>query len=159
MKKLFILVLAVAMTLTVFAGPQGGRKGMRGQDKEGMIFKLVERARVDLNLTADQNQKLDTLLKEMRDYKEKIMKTVKVKKQSMIEDFVSEDFNPEAMQQQNQAERDAVREEARKFMTAKIKQLHDLLTLEQRQKLVDIAKQKKEKMKLKGGSKKGMNKE
>ncbi len=151
MKKLFISVLVILMAVSVMASQVGqmGRKG-NNKHKAGMLFRLVQKARVDLNLTADQNQKLDKLLKEVRDYRTNMMQAMKNKRQSMVDNFISDNFNPEKLYEQRQKEREVQRENARKFMSAKMLELHNLLTKEQRQKLVEFAKTARSKMMKRG---------
>jgi len=139
MKKLFILTLAMVVSVSILATPMG-HKGMRGakqHSKAGMLLKLVQNARVDLNLTAEQNQKLDNLLKEVKEYRSNMMKAMKEKKQTMMDNFVNDDFNPEKAHEKAKAERDAKKEEV---------ELHDMLTKEQRQKLIEIGQQAHKKM-------------
>jgi Spy/CpxP family protein refolding chaperone len=146
MKKILISVLVILMAAFVMARPMGqmGRKG--NNNKSGMLFRIVQQARVNLNLTAEQNQKLDNLLREVRDFRTNMMQMMKSKRQNMIDSFVSDKFNPEKLYEQRQKERDAQREKARKFMSGKMVELHNLLTKEQRQKLVEFVKTARNRM-------------
>ncbi|NOZ12167.1 MAG: periplasmic heavy metal sensor [Acidobacteria bacterium] len=141
MKKTVITVLGVLMIAgTLMAAP--GRDGSR--DHAGMLFRLVSSVRAELGLNETQNQKLDQLLNEVRTYWQSQMKGIKGQRDKMMDEFVSDNFNAEAIRVERQKLRDQKRAEIEKFLAEKIQVLHDLLTKEQRQKLVTIMKQKRQ---------------
>ncbi len=141
MKKTLIAVLGILMvTGTLMAAP--GRN--RSKDNNSMLFRLVSSVRAELGLTETQNQKLDKLLNEVRTYWQSQMKGMKGHRDKMMDEFVSDNFNAEAIRVERQKLRDQKRAEIEKFITVKIQALHDLLTKEQRQKLLAIAKERRQ---------------
>ena len=147
MKKLIaLLVISTAAFSTLYGAPHG-RKSMKKhdrQDRHGMMFKLIESARVDLNLNEKQNTKLDKLLSDVKTYHDNMMKERQAKMAAHVDSFVDDNFDPEKFQANNEAARVKKREESKKFFSEKIKELHSILTKEQREKLVSIAKEKRE---------------
>ena len=144
MKKLIIVVTALAVAATVaMAAPRGKRDGR--QDRPGgagMIFRLASEFRAELNLTAEQNQKLDALLNEVKAKFEGQRSKMRPPQGEMGDAFVADDFNAKQLHADRQAKREAFRAEMETYMTAKIQELHDLLTKEQRQKLMDLVEDK-----------------
>ena len=140
MKKTIIAVLGIVMvTGTLMAAP-----GQNRRSRTGMLFRLVSSVRAELGLNETQNQKLDQLLNEVRSYWQNQVKGFKGQRDKMMDEFVSDNFNAEAIRVERQKLRDQRRAEIEKFMTAKIQALHDLLTKEQRQKLLEIAREKRQ---------------
>ena len=140
MKRTIIAVLGIVMvTGTLIAAP-----GRTRQNRSGMLFRLVASVRTELGLNETQNQKLDALLTEVKNYWQNQVKGLRGEKDKMMDEFVSDNFNAEAIRVEREKLRDQKRAEVEKFMTGKIQALHDLLTKEQRQKLLEIAKEKRE---------------
>ncbi len=150
MKKTFVAVLGILMlTGTLVAAPARNR-----QNHAGMLFRVIASVRAELGLNADQNQKLDALLMDVRTYWQNQVKGMMGQRDKMMDAFVSDNFNAEAIRGQREKIRAKKRLEVEKFMAAKIQELHDLLTKEQRQKLVEILKEKRQRfMKMRGGRK------
>ena len=140
MKKTIVAVLAIVMTAgTLMAAPAQNRR-----NRAGMLFRLVASVRAELGLNETQNQKLDQLLTEVKTYLQNQVKGVKGQQDRMMDEFVADNFNAEAIRAEREKLRDQKRVEVEKFMTAKIQALHDLLTKDQRQKLLEIAKEKRQ---------------
>ncbi len=147
MKKTIIAVLGIVMVAgTLMAAPGRTRQNRPNvrQNRTGMLFRLVASARTELGLNETQNQKLDALLTEVKNYWQNQMKGVKGQQDKMMDEFVSDSFNAEAIRVEREKLRDEKRAEVEKFMTQRTQALHDLLTKEQRQKLLDIAKEKRQ---------------
>ncbi len=147
MKKTIIAVLGIVMvTGTLIAAPGRTRQNRSAvrQNRSGMLFRLVASVRTELGLNETQNQKLDALLTEVKNYWQNQVKGLRGEKDKMMDEFVSDNFNAEAIRVEREKLRDQKRAEVEKFMTGKIQALHDLLTKEQRQKLLDIAKEKRQ---------------
>jgi len=147
MKRTIIAVLGIVMvTGTLMAAPGRPRENRPNVRQNGpaMLFHLVASVRTELGLNESQNQKLDQVLTEVKTYWQNQMKGLRGEKDKMMDEFVSDNFNAEAIRVEQEKLRDEIRAEAEKFMTGKIQALHDLLTKEQRQKLLDIAKEKRE---------------
>lgn len=147
MKKTIIAVLGIVMvTGTLMAAPGRARENRPDvrQNRAGMIFRLVASVRTELGLNETQNQKLDALLTEVKTYWQNQVKGLRGDKDKMMDEFVSDSFNAEAIRVEREKLRDQKRAEVEKFMTGKIQALHDLLTKEQRQKLLDLAKEKRQ---------------
>jgi len=147
MKKTIIAVLGIVMvTGTLMAAPGRARENRPDvrQNRSGMIFRLVASVRTELGLNETQNQKLDALLTEVKTYWQNQVKGLRGDKDKMMDEFVSDSFNAEAIRVEREKLRDQKRAEVEKFMTGKIQALHDLLTKEQRQKVLDLAKEKRQ---------------
>lgn len=141
MKKTIIAVLGIVLvTGTLMAAP-----GRTRQNRPGMLFRLVASVRTELGLNESQNQKLDALLTEVKTYWQNQVKGLRGDKDKMMDEFVSDSFNAEAIRVEREKLREQKRAEVEKFMTGKIQALHDLLTKEQRQKLLDLAKERRQK--------------
>lgn len=146
MKKLIIVLVALAMAgSAAMAAPRGQRGAKRGGP--GMMFRLVAEFRAELNLTAEQNQQLDDLLNEVKGK----FKDRRGERGDMGEAFVADDFDARAMHEARQAEREQFRAEMQTFMADKIQQLHDILTKEQREQLVQLAEEKGQEMRKRMG--------
>lgn len=146
MKKTIIAVLGIVMvTGTLMAVPGRTRQNRPEvrQNRTGILFRLVATARTELGLNETQNQKLDALLTEVKNYWQNQVKGMESQQDKMMDEFVSDSFNAEAIRVEREKLRDQKRAEVEKFMTQKTQALHDLLTKEQRQKLLDIGKEKR----------------
>ncbi len=146
-KKSMLLTVLVAFSLITLASPpMRQHRGMiinpevRGAMKTLMFFKVVKNSREKLNLTEKQNVRLDKILREVEDFTQKIKK--ERKKDNFSEQFIDDSFDPFKIEEEKQRKR----EEIKNFYLSKIKAIHDLLTKEQRQMLVNIIKEKKENM-------------
>ncbi len=141
-KKVFALMVLTAFTLGSLAyAPAGKRMNrpnpqMRGGLKTFMFFKAVKNSREKLNLTEKQNVQLDKILRDVEAYTEKIKE--EKRKDTFAERFVSDSFDPFKIEEEQKRKK----EEIKNFYLSKIKAVHDLLTKEQRQILVDIMKEK-----------------
>ena len=146
MKKLIIVLVALAVAgTTAFAAPRGQRDGRRGNNP-GMMFRLVAEVRAELGLSAEQNQKLDALLSEVKGKFDSLRQGMQGNRGELGEEFIADDFNAEKVHAERQARRDAMREEMQGYMAGKFQQLHDLLTKEQRTKLIQLAEEKGKEM-------------
>ena len=157
MKKLIIVVTVLAVAATVaMAAPRGKRDGRQGRPgSAGMIFRLASEFRAELNLTAEQNQKLDALLNDVKAKFEAQRNKMRPAEGEMGDAFVADDFNAKQIHADRQAKREAFREEMETYMTAKIQELHDLLTKEQRQKLMELVEEKVEQFKDRANDRRG----
>ncbi len=148
MKKLIIVLVALAMAGSVaMAAPRGQQRGVK-RGAPGMMFRLVAEFRAELNLTADQNQQLDDLLNEV---KGKLKNRREERGGQMGEAFIADDFNAQAIHEARQAEREQFRAEMQTYMADKIQRLHDILTKEQREQLVQLAEEKGKEMRKRMG--------
>ena len=134
MKKVFVLMAGLAvLSVTAMAGPA---RVQRGLDEH--LFGTFVQHRAELNLTEEQNTQVDALLQEMKDAKIATWQREIEHVQNALASFVSDDFEPGLMLP---IPADILAEMARKynlFMAQETLKLHDILTPDQRQQLVDL---------------------
>lgn len=150
MKRTLIGLLAILLTAgMVTAAPRGPRqKGVEGNrgPHGALMFRLVASVRTELNLSAEQNTQLDQLLNDVKAFIETERDSFRDRGDSMMEQFVSEDFDAASIHADREKRREELRARAQSFMIGKTQALHDLLTLEQREKLAEIMDEKREEM-------------
>jgi len=144
MKRTWLIALALVVTVGMATAAPRGMQGREGNRGPGMLFKFVAAVRADLGLSADQNQKLDALLNDVRNFYRQEMQQVRSKGEMLGEEFVSDAFNATAIQTERKKAMEERRQRVEAFMSSRIQQLHDLLTKEQRQKLLDLMKEKRQ---------------
>lgn len=148
-RTLMAALIVLLVTGTAMAAPRGHRqKGMEGdRGPHGtMIFRLIASVRTDLDLTADQNAKLDQLLNEVKGFMETERDSFQSNRETMMDQFVAEDFDAAAIHANRMKLRDERRDRFESFMVEKIQALHDLLTQEQREELATILEEKRDRM-------------
>ncbi len=148
-RTLMAVLVAFLVAGTAMAAPRGPRqKGVEGEagPREGMMFRLVASVRTELNLTAEQNTQLDQLLNEVKEFMASERNTFRTNRESMMDQFVAEDFDAASIQASREKLREQRRDRMQSFMIQKIQALHDLLTLEQREQLKEIVKEKRSEM-------------
>ncbi len=150
MKRTLMTVLVVFLVAgSVVAAPRGSRqKGMEGDrgPHGAMMFRLIASVRTELSLTAEQNTKLDQLLNDVKGFMETERDTFCANRETMMDQFVAEDFNAAAIHANREKLREQRRDRMQSFMIEKTQALHDLLTQEQREKLATILKEKRDEM-------------
>ncbi len=147
MKKLSIFAIALVLSATVFAQmpamkrPMAATPQVRDYLKVLMFFKTVKNSREQLQLTEKQNVKLDKILRDVENYTQNLRKERQSDK--FLENFVKDSFDPLKFQQEQMRKQ----EETRIFYLSKIKEIYDLLTVPQREKLVSIIKKQVKRLK------------
>lgn len=134
MKKVFVLMAGLAvLSVTAMAGPAGVQRGL-----DEHLFGTFVQHRAELNLTEEQNTQVDALLQEMKDAKIATWQREIEHVQKALASFVSDEFEPGLMLP---IPADILAEMARKynlFMAQETLKLHDILTPDQRQQLVEM---------------------
>ncbi|BBB32524.1 hypothetical protein TTHT_0972 [Thermotomaculum hydrothermale] len=141
-KKILVLTVLVVFSIISFAQRPMGHPGktnaphLKGAFKTFMFFKVVKDSREQLNLNEKQNVELDKILRDVENFTKQLRE--ERSKDNFGNRFVSNSFDPFKFEQERQKRQ----EEVKNFYLSKIKAVHDLLTKEQRQKLVDIMREK-----------------
>jgi len=146
-KKLLLLTLITVFAVSVFARqPVGIRRvspayskmpASRESSKVMAFFRAVKNSRAQLGLNEKQNAELDKILREVDNYTKNLKK--QPESNYFETNFVYDSFDPFKMD----SEKIRRQEEARKFYLSKMKAIHDLLTKEQRRKLMTYMKTKR----------------
>lgn len=145
-KFMLLTVLAVFSLVSLAKIPMRQPEMMKvkpnpkGAMKTLMFFKAVKDSREKLNLTEKQNVRLDKILRDVEAYTRKLKE--ERKKDNFADQFVKDSFDPFKIEREKQRKQ----EEIKNFYLSKIKAIHDLLTKEQRQTLVNIIKEKVQNM-------------
>ena len=128
--------MAGVLVLSVTAMAAGPAAVQRGLDEK--LFGVFVQHRAELNLTEEQNTQADALLQEMKEARIAVWHREIEHIQKALASFVSEDFDPglmlpippDTLAEMNQA--------YNRFMAQESSKLHDILTADQRQQLVDL---------------------
>ena len=151
MKKAMVVVMGLMVASAVFAQGHGMRPGRMAMMEKAhpaggaMLVMLIDKHRGELNLAADQSAKLDRILEDIKAFRMEKMEGKKEHRDDMLESFASDSFDPARLKEMKEAEHKKHREEVEAFMDRKMKEVHGLLTPDQRKKVVEIAKAKREK--------------
>ncbi len=139
-RVLAIFTIFAIFSLTTFSMPGMAHRGHEGFMKTMMFFKMVKENREKLNLTPDQNSKLDRILRDVENYTASLKE--EKGKMNFLDNFVQDSFDPFKFEEEKKKKK----EEIRNFYLSKIKAIHNLLTKKQREKLVSIIKEKVKKI-------------
>jgi len=134
MKKLLMITLGtLVFAATVSAGPVHAQRGL-----DERLFGAFIQHRAELNLTEEQNTAVDALLQEMKEARIAARQREIQHIQEALASFVSEDFDPALMLPLPPEVVEQIRIAYNTFMAEKTAALHDILSPEQRQLLVDL---------------------
>lgn len=134
MKRLTGIFMAVlVLTVTGFAAPGPGNRGL-----DERVFGAFLEFRAELGLTEEQNVAVDELLNEMKETRIAVRQRQREHVQQAFASFISEDFDPRLMLPLPEELQEELQRQYNVFMAEHALALHDILTAEQRQLLVDL---------------------
>ncbi len=134
MKRLTGIILAVVvLTVTGLATPGPGNRGL-----DERLFGAFLEFRAELGLTEEQNVAIDDLLNEMKEARIAMQERHRQHVQQAFESFISDDFEPRLMLPLPDELQEELQQQYNVFMAQHTVALHDILTAEQRQLLVDL---------------------
>ena len=134
MKRLTGVFMAVlVLTVTGFTAPGPGNRGL-----DERLFGAFLEFRAELSLTEEQNVAVDELLNEMKEARLALQQRHRQHIQQAFESFISEDFDPRLMLPLPEELQEELQRQYNVFMAEHALALHDMLTMEQRQLLVDL---------------------
>ncbi len=137
MKKALVLMVGLAvLSVTAMAGPAGVQRGL-----DERLFGTFVQHRAEMNLTEEQNTQVDALLKEMKDARIAVWQREIEHIQTALASFVSDDFQPDLMLPIPPDILEEMNRAYNLFMARETSKLHDILTAEQRQQLVELMAQ------------------
>ena len=134
MKRLILLVAGIVLVAGMV--PLQADPVNKGLDER--MFGAFIHFRAELNLTEEQNVLADELLNEMKEAAIAIRLREIQHIENALASFISDDFDPRLMLPLPLEVQAEIREHYNLFMAQKVLALHDLLTAEQRQLLVDL---------------------
>jgi len=133
MKRLTGIAITLLVAGTLWAQTASAPKGL-----DERLFGAFIHFRADLGLTDEQNIAADELLNEMKEAAIAIRERERAHAMNALASFLSDDFDPRLMLPLPEEVRDEIRHQYNVFMAQHTLALHDLLTPEQRQLLVDL---------------------
>ncbi len=134
MKKSLVLILGLAvLSVAAMAGPAGVQGGL-----DERLFGTFVQHRAELNLTEEQNTQVDALLQEMKDARIAMWQREIQHIQKALASFVSDDFEPGLMLPIPPDVLAEMTQAYNRFMAQETVKLHDILTADQRQQLVEL---------------------
>ncbi|MCK5879123.1 MAG: hypothetical protein KAH24_05055 [Holophagae bacterium] len=137
MKKALVLMVGLAvLSVTAMAGPAGVQRGL-----DERLFGTFVQHRAEMNLAEEQNIQVDALLKEMKDARIAVWQREIEHIQTALASFVSDDFQPGLMLPIPPDILEEMNRAYNLFMARETSKLHDILTAEQRQQLVELMAQ------------------
>jgi Spy/CpxP family protein refolding chaperone len=152
-KKLYLTSSLIIIILLIgLAGVTYTQKVKQFRDKGPMFF-MMDKVTKDLNLTTQQKADVDKIKSEIKAKRE----SMKQNKGQGLSDFQNA-FKQDNLDVQTlkdiDAKRESNRQEMKEFIMGEIVKFHDILTPEQRTKLVDKMNEMKEKHEKSGHDKK-----
>ncbi|NOY23816.1 MAG: hypothetical protein GXO70_09955 [Acidobacteria bacterium] len=136
-KALGLMMGLVLLSVTVTAASPAGVQ--RGLDER--LFGVFVQHRAELNLTEEQNTQVDALLQEMKDARIAVWQREIEHVQNALASFVSDDFQPGLMLPIPPDILAEMTQAYNRFMAQETSKLHDILTADQRQQLIELMAQ------------------
>ncbi len=134
MKRLTGILMGILVVSTAaLAAPRPVNRNL-----DERLFGAFLEFRAELGLTEDQNVAVDDLLNEMKEARIAVRQRELQHVQQAFESFISDEFDPRLLLPLPDEVREELQQQYNLFMAEHTVALHDILTPEQRQLLVDL---------------------
>jgi len=144
-KKYYLWGFIIFFLIAGITGVNFAQK-MKNMRDGGPLFFMMNKVTKDLNLTDQQKADIDKIKQEIKAKRESMKKDRGSKMDDFANAFKQDKLDKETLKSLEQ-KHEADRQEMKDFMMEEMVKFHDILTPEQRNKVVDKMKEMREKMK------------